>query len=491
MTSENLLQAMGYIDPQLIADAAPELPMANKAANPWWKWATAVACLLLIVSAAIGMSLLRLDEWTYQPISHEQLASPAPQSFRSNIIVASSTDLTEDPNLDPTGLSLTARLIEALPDSYIFYDDARQLPYRLLRMETVELVQGREMCDEFYYLIPEKFMTDFSIYDRFLICDMAQYTYEQAVMYNETQGKAERLALVVFGRFAYVYGSEHQCLTAFDAEGKFDSRLWNASQEWLALTARASAPASLQQAIADIQASERGENLYPHLLRNIQGEAKDVLEQITSFSHGIFVQDIPSLPPYSPYSLLHTEPEAQLHTTRYINGFATNERVSIFSCESADGQDSYEWSIARFGDVDPATLPDLPTAWDTITSDFAQGKLSPPHIQSYEAHTNTRNGIFAWYAKTDDGVIGVIRASWVYLVELPMGDGIVSHAVYFDDAYYIIESDSNTYEPIARDALIARLGSCEKTYIYTGEYDEKGMCYQHRDDAPKGIPCKP
>lgn len=44
MTSENLLQAMGYIDPQLITDAAPDLPMANKAAIPWRKWASAVAC---------------------------------------------------------------------------------------------------------------------------------------------------------------------------------------------------------------------------------------------------------------------------------------------------------------------------------------------------------------------------------------------------------------------------------------------------------------
>lgn len=52
MTNTNLLQAMGRIDPKLIADAAPDVSQKKSVNKTWVKWASlAAACLVLVISA--------------------------------------------------------------------------------------------------------------------------------------------------------------------------------------------------------------------------------------------------------------------------------------------------------------------------------------------------------------------------------------------------------------------------------------------------------
>lgn len=53
MTNTNLLQAMGRIDPKLIADAAPDVPQKKEKKPGWIKWGAMAACLCLILTAAI------------------------------------------------------------------------------------------------------------------------------------------------------------------------------------------------------------------------------------------------------------------------------------------------------------------------------------------------------------------------------------------------------------------------------------------------------
>lgn len=61
MTNENLLQAMGRIDPKLIADAAPDAEQKKSANKTWTKWASIAACFVLILSAVIVVPMLRED----------------------------------------------------------------------------------------------------------------------------------------------------------------------------------------------------------------------------------------------------------------------------------------------------------------------------------------------------------------------------------------------------------------------------------------------
>lgn len=66
MTNENLLQAMGRIDPKLIADAAPDADQKKGTDKTWTKWASIAACFVLILSAVIVVPMLREDEPTSQ-----------------------------------------------------------------------------------------------------------------------------------------------------------------------------------------------------------------------------------------------------------------------------------------------------------------------------------------------------------------------------------------------------------------------------------------
>ncbi|MBQ8403853.1 MAG: hypothetical protein IJX55_05455 [Clostridia bacterium] len=54
MTNTNLLQAMGRIDPKLIAEAAPDIPQKKTVNKTWLKWASAVAaCFCFVVMIGV------------------------------------------------------------------------------------------------------------------------------------------------------------------------------------------------------------------------------------------------------------------------------------------------------------------------------------------------------------------------------------------------------------------------------------------------------
>ena len=62
MTDRNLLQAMGHIDPVLIAEASPDVPYKKKTTQAWVKWGTMAACLALILSTIIVALMFRKDD---------------------------------------------------------------------------------------------------------------------------------------------------------------------------------------------------------------------------------------------------------------------------------------------------------------------------------------------------------------------------------------------------------------------------------------------
>ena len=438
-----------------------------KSKNVWLRFGAIAACFLVIVSAVIVVPMLREDDpgviprpdnRPNIPIINGQIPSSAPHYHGNQS--SSGTSGEGQMEVDPTGLSVTAKVVEALPDVYTFFDDWNQDEFRLLRMQTIKLLRGQEMVEEFYYLIPVGFSTDFSIFDSFVINNMAQFSYEQTVMYNKTQGKAEQLNLVVFGYRVYGYTLMGENFMAFDANGRFDERLWTSSAAWIAATDRASSVDTITQAERNIQNDERHQDLYVHLLKDISGEAAKVLNHIKAFDNGVYV------PKFSTH-ILGYSPEVQYHATKYINGFATNEKVSIWCKEWTGGdQDTYAFTKARFNGEDMSRLPDLSSAFESVKEALNSGSVTPPHFNNQEKLRNTTSGIFGWYAKTENGVIGIVRVTWCFYTE--------KYQDYYDDAYYIIEYGSDECKAIDRDALLELLGDYEATYIYTGEYNEYG-----------------
>ena len=374
------------------------------------------------------------------PILNIQAPSSAPQYYGSD----KSESGGASAEINTEGISVTAQLAEILPDTYVFYDDWNQTEFQLLKMKTVKLLKGKKMTDVFYYIVPVQFMRDYTVFDKFVIVNMGQYGYEHSVLYNKTQNRAEQLDIVLMG-----YGNIHfdrmdGFFMAFDENGNF---VWSPS-EWT--NDQYANGYTLEQ--AEEEHSYANGDRYIHTLESVSGEAADALEYIKSFENGLYIPDGDGWK--AAYS-----PEVQLVFRRYINGFATNEGGKIYS-------DSVNWSKARFTQEDENALPDLTSAYAAVKNAFENGDILPPHLQSYEDMENTTHGIFGWYAKTEDGIIGVVRVTWRYRSN--------TYSSYFDDAYYIIEYGSNECKAIERDLLLEKLGQYEKDYIYTGKYDEYG-----------------
>ena len=395
------------------------------------------------------------DGSTALPVVNPQIPSLAPIYYGSEY---STSQTSTYGDVATYGFSLAVEFVEALPDTYTFFEDWNQREYRLLRMRTLNTYIGEKMFREFYYVMPIEFMTDFSRYDRFVILDLSQKSYEHSVLYNKTQGKAEQLTLALFES---MLGSD---FFAFDGDGNFDRGLWQANEAWKKLTDNEYS-VNFSDTFEEIEekmqerSEEFGYSLYAHSLSGISGEAAETLEYIKSFENGIFV-------PIS--SRVHAlSPEVQFHATRYINGFATNETVSVWDKDWNGGdKDTYTFSKARFDAEDLKSLPNLRGAITTVADAYDKGEVNPPHTEDYENLNFVIHGIFGWYAKTDDGVIGVVRVSWKYDLR---DEDIITR---YDDAYYVIEYGSEVCKPIERDALLERLGECESSYIYKGDYTQ-------------------
>jgi len=491
MNKKEWNEGLNHLDPDLVeayVEEKDKLGQKNKKHKGVWLRAGVIAvCLALMVGAIILVPMMREDEpgavpptvdsedhsgdissestddnnRPAIPIVNVQIPSSAPQYFGSASSHGSSGSVQGEERGD--GLSVTAQLIETLPDTYTFFDDWNQYEYRLLRLKTVKLLKGKEMTEEFYYMIPVDFMTDYSVYDSFIIKDMAQFGYDYSVMYNKTQGKAEQLNLVLFGYRVYGYYLMGENFIAFDADGNFDERLWNANEAWIEGTKYAPDISTLRQEediILQKNSHSSYKDLYVHLLDDISGEAANVLARIKSFENGIYI------PFFSSYKLF-LSPEVQFHATRYINGFATNEKVSVWCKDWTGGeQDTYAYTKARFSENDMNRLPDLTSAFEAVKVALNSGSVLPPHFNNQEKLRNTTSGVFGWYAKTENGVIGIMRVTWCFYTE--------KYRDYYDDAYYIIEHGSNECKAIDRDALLELLGDYETTNIYTGKYNEYG-----------------
>lgn len=460
MNSQVWNEALNHIDPDLVEEYIEQKEKSEGQKRVFWlRCGTVAACLCAIITMIIVVSNLDAIMSSNRPITpivNLQTPTSAPQYYGSASSVEASGGVQAD--LNSNGLSVTATLLETLPDTYTFFDDWHQYEYRLLRMRTVTLLKGTEMTEEFYYMVPVDFMTDFSLYDSFVIIDMAQFGYEYSVVYNKSQGKAERLELVLFGYRTYGYHLMGVNFMAFDADGKFDIGLWKSNEAWMKATQRSTSNGNtLRQAEENARQDSWGSDCRVHSLSGVTGEAANVLSQFLSFENGIYVPNTSSM-------MLYRSSKVDFIAVRYLNGFATNEYVSIRSKELTGGDEySVAFSKAQFTQEDLMALPDLASALASVAAAYDEGLITPPHIKDYDESAIWSHGIFGWYAKTPDGVIGIIRVTWR---EFKTGK--------LDDAYYFVEYGSDAYTPIDRDALVERIGEYESTYIYLDGYGENG-----------------
>ncbi|MBE6597530.1 MAG: hypothetical protein E7641_07670 [Ruminococcaceae bacterium] len=107
---------------------------------------------------------------------------------------------------------------------------------------------------------------------------------------------------------------------------------------------------------------------------------------------------------------------------------------------------------------------------DSIKEAVNSGAITAPHIATHPHMELCEHGVFAWYAKTADGVLGIVRVNWSYI---DRGCKSLYNNYYDDDAYFLVDQNG-LYEPITRDDLLLKLEGYECDYIYTGRYDSFG-----------------
>ena len=485
MNELNLFDSIARVDEELI-DRANRTKGKQKKATPRFVPVVAeLVCFALLFGGVVLFPLLKKDPGETVPIDNGQAASIPPyleeqidnrfyDIFSTDQITADISNAfnwEQDDNGKPrtlTGAFVTATLEETLPDVYSFYSSysvrfntyLMKNEYRLLRMKTVRVLAGKDMVDDFYLLVPVEDMTDFSIYDRFVISHMLQYGYEYSVLYNKTQEKPEALNLVLFGLHA------NWSMMAFDENGDFDPRLWESNEHWnYNYHVISTPPATLAQAESNYgRISPDYRNAV--LLKDVTGDAADVLAWSQSFENGLFVPDCSVY-----FTRSYISPCVQYHATRYVNNFATNEAVYVWGKGYWDfiSIDSCFVTKAHFTEEDLADLPDLASAVETVTALLESGQLSPPHIDWRIEIDSSTYQIFSWYAKTPYGVLGIVRVDWKCIER--NGNSYKTHE---DDAYFIIEPGSDRVQNIGRDSLLFRLEDYERTYIFSGQYNNEG-----------------
>ena len=268
----------------------------SKSKGLWLRIGAVAACLALILGAMIVVPMLRDGGSDVTigmpniPTVNVQIPSPAPQYYGSNITPfvqgSSSADIITD------GISVTAKIVSISPDTYTFYDDWQQKPYRIIEFKVLRLLDGKNMMGSFYFLIPERYMTDFSKYDRFVIKDMGMFGYDHSILYNQTDGCAEQFYKVIFGSLCtdpnYIIGENFK---AFNKDGYLDVSLWNANDAWKRATQWIfdytnpyDSDYTLKQAEEDAKDGFDGREVV--LLNTLTGDAATALEYAKNFENG-------------------------------------------------------------------------------------------------------------------------------------------------------------------------------------------------------------
>ncbi len=449
MKSKNILDALNGIDYDLVEEAREKKGTKK---SVWIRWVAAAACICVIAGCSLVFPGLPEGQESTEsaeskdegklPIKGVQVSDNAPLFYGSEGSIGGSSSA----EIDTSGISVTMKAVEMLPDTYTIYGGWRQNKNRLVRVELISLLKGKRMVEDFYLMIPEGYETDYTVYDVLFAEDLLQVTYEKAVLYNASQKCAEQITLPIFSW-------THTTLMAFDAEGNFDVSLWHSTDRWRKSTAYSEEYIEEGFDLSMAEEKARSETYDAEhsvaLLSDLPQETASIAERILNPENGIYAY-------YINYGLYGLSPTVQLTCRRYINGFATNEYVWI------GGGYEAEYSKASFTDKDLETLPNLSGAMQAVKEAFDAGQITPPHIEGYGDMKQEAYGIFGWYAKTAEGVVGIVRVNFCY------------DSWYFDDAYYVIEYGTEECAPITRDELLTLLGEYETTFVYDGEYDERG-----------------
>ena len=507
MKENEFLDGISSIDPDIIERFVAMDNVLQKRASRvkskriWIRFGAIAACLAIIAGAIFVLPMLRGDDpvtipntgtteapgiviqpnQNHTPIVFDATASPEQLSGSSlEFIVGTSTSVggaQADPVPPPfefsEGIAVKAKVVGNYPDTYYKLDvssSSRPEPYRLIQMETLEVISGNNVPQYFLYLIPEYVYVDMSVYDSLLI-SMSQLGVENYVLRNGTQNRIESFELLVFAD--YQDEPELGNIIAF-SNGIFDESLWQ-NYTWLygyqfgryyldypehsyLVVARGDSESTVISAIKQ-QYEDRydwyGGNYQARSVKTLADfttqAAKDVLEYVKPFANGVFSQ-------------WYSEWGHELIFRRYINGCQTEETVRIDLLT-----EEVTYSEVRYTEEDMKRMENISAHLSQKAAAYAEQLPNPPHTDP-EGKELLCLSLYAWYVKVDGKLYGVIKTAWRYMEQEDW------YIQYYDDAYILYDMSSGTATEISRDDLVKIVGTRN---VYMGEYGigiEMPMC---------------
>lgn len=479
MTNKNIYMSLGGLDPELVMKAAPDNKVRKKN-NIWVKWAALAACIALIIGAVVTLPMLREDnDHTVDPPSHTPIifdANVSPENLigsNSEFIVGSSTSISGSISVAPPAfqfyvdIAVKAKVIKNHPDTYYKLDvssEYRPTAYRLIQMETIEVISGENVPQYFLYLIPESVYVDMSVYDS-LIISMSQLGVENYVLKNASQNRMECFDLLIFSD--YQDEPELGNIIAF-SDGIFDESLWQ-NKSWLygyqfarhyldnpeqgdLVVSRGDSESTVISAIQD-----QIKDWYPVIRQdssvitlNLKTQAaKEALNYVSPFENGVFSQ----------YFL-----DTAIIFRRYINGCQTEETIRIDLLT-----EEVTYSEISYSKEDMEQIENISVQLSKKAKEYAEELPIPPHTDP-EGKVLLCLNLYAWYVKVDGKLYGVIKTAWRY------SEKDNYNIQYYDDTYVLFDMSAGTAADISRDDLVNIVG---ERNVYMGEYGigiEMPMC---------------
>ncbi len=480
--SEFLQNSIGHIDEKYILEAK------RKKAVFFKRFGLVAACLLLAAvllplslylaappSEVSENSFEELPPIDYTPIIFDPIASPEQLTGSPLAHIINPSGLggpgEEPPSMEFSfsGIIVKAELVNVLPDTYCILDFSsyhKPLEYIILQFRTTDVLSGKNVPTDFYYILPKFLEADFSRYDFFII-SMSQFGFEDYVLKNVTDNVIETLPLTVFDASGEVYGN----ILPF-TDGVFDESLWQ-NENWLfgyqflkyyldnpdyRSSSMAVKRGCDEQYTGDRIKEEidkikeyRGEKYEEPLVRSLEFASEDinnVLAYVKPFENGVFS---------------HTYNYPYITYKRFINGCETGEYIRInIREETVDAYSDVKYELSDLSGVE-----NISAQIEILAEQYKETHPLPPHISDTEDKKLGSLFLYGWYTKTADGVYGIVKNVWKYYGNV-YADGYEYLAEYYDESFIIYDTSAGTARAVTREELISIIG--ESRHIYSGEY---------------------
>lgn len=448
MRGDELLDVLEYIDPALIERAE------RRPKKIWLRWTAVAACLAVVIgvcayffptpgqdpTTGTPTPMISLTDHTVCPerlTGVQVLGSPVSGSSQSN----SGTQGEPPSFMFCTNIVVEARVVEILPEVYV--DALTNYQYHILRLETLDVVNGKNVPQEFYLRLYAWLSPALDQFDS-LILSIEQVGIENYLMVNSTTRTMEAFSLLfqVYNYYRPHYGS----VIAF-SDGRLDVSLWELERwgigeyylqkilegdSWMHFPAsEGSTPENAKENILKwVENNEIVKN------RKVETQADfpehTVFDYVEPFANGVFA---------------HRYYGTAVRYIRLINGFCTTERILLKNGEVIPEGEA-------FTKEELSAVPDLGSMIENLNLDA----LEQPHEEYYEGRDVRlwQQGATGMYAKVDGQLYGIVKVTWHYL-QNGFYDGELS---YYDALYYLVSADGS-YRTASYEELTTLIGDNE------------------------------